>query len=73
MAVLVLREAGTEPTSAANIANAGEDYRPINGRPAFIQSSIDWKISDKYVELMHILQTRTFKLNDEEKFFIIKN
>ena len=57
----------------------GEVYRPQHVGPALWQPSFDWKVPDKYVELlgfkievMNILQTKTYKLNDEEKAPMIK-
>ena len=79
LAVKVLKEADAGPTSGVSTANMGEACRSKHDRPTLRQPSFYWKASDKYVELLHFkmevmntLQTRTYKLNYEERVTIIK-
>ena len=57
----------------------GEASRHRHSRPSLWQPFFDWNAPDKYVELlsfemevMNILQTKTYELNDEEKVPVIK-
>ena len=77
---VVLREADTGPTSGAIMANAGEACRQKHGRPALKQPLFNEKAPGKYAELLsfemkvtNILQTRTYKLNDERESPYHKN
>ena len=61
------------------ITNTREVHRLGHGQPALRQPAFDLKIPDKYAELIsfkmeviNILQTRTYEINDEEKVPIIK-
>ena len=73
-AVMKLREADTGTTSGTSMANVGEAHRHRYSRPALMQPSFNWNAPDKYVELLsfemdvlNILQTKTYELNDKEK------
>ena len=78
--VMVMKEADAGPASGANTISSGEADRYRCGSPALGQLSFNWNAQDKYTELlsfkmdvMHILQTKTDKLNEEEKVPIIRN
>ena len=78
-AVMMLREAGTGPASGACTGNAGQVCRHRHGGPALRQPSFHCKVPDNYIELlsfdmevMTLLQTRTYRLNEEEKVPTIK-
>ena len=74
VAVKVLKEQDIGPTTGTNVANTEEAHRPRHGRPALRQPTFNWKAPDKYAELLNfemevlnILYTRAYELNDEEK------
>ena len=74
MDVVALKEAYTGPTTGANITNAGDGCRPRHGGPGLRQPAFDWTAPDKYVylsdfemEVMNILKTKGYELNEEGK------
>ena len=79
-AVLALREADSEPASGSRTANAGEPCRHRHGGSALRQPSFDWNAPDKFVELLkfemevaNMLQTKKYRLNNEEMSLYLKN
>ena len=79
-AVMAKKEADAEYPSGTNTASSGEAHRHRHGRPALRQPSFNWNVPNKYVELlcfemevMNILQTKTYKLTVEGKVPMIKN
>ena len=50
---MALKEAGTGLATDVNVANTGEVQRPRHGRPGLRQPSFNWKVPDKYIELLN--------------------
>ena len=63
-----------------SMANTGEAHLSEHCGQALRQPGLNWKVSDKYIELlnfemeiMNTLQTRASEVNNDEKVCIIKN
>ena len=78
-AVMTQKGEDTGPSIGTNMANRGKVHRTRYGRQGLRQAVFDLKAPSKYVELLHfeievtiIVQTRVYKLNDEENCPVIK-
>ena len=77
--MMVLRDADVRPRTASNTASPRKLLRHWHGGPALKKPSFNLNAQDSCIELpnfemevMNILDTKTYEFTDEEKVLVIK-